>query len=141
MAKPKLYDYSPDQLQDMLNQYFQELNNDPSRRGGPSDLLSYIHMDMVTARVICGTNSDKTETPEEYKKLRPILTEAATRLRAHMETSSAWASCNSSKAIFILKQPLWDGIAYQDKQEITNSGKQQVEIVFGSGKEAEKAFD
>jgi len=140
VAKPKLYELSPEQLQQKLDAYFSMLGEDPTRRGGPSDLLSYIGMDMETARVLCGNSADK-ETPEDFKKFCPIMKQAAVRLRAHMETSPAWASCNSSKAIFVLKQPLWDGQAYQDKQEVNTTGNQRVSITFGTPKEAEKAFD
>ena len=81
------------------------------------------------------------EAGEEYKKHSRIMKAAATRLRAHMETAPAWANGNSSKAIFTLKQQLWDGQAYTDKQEVNSNSNATVKVIFGSGKEADKAFD
>lgn len=135
MAKIKLYEYSDKQLSDMIDQYFMQLDIDPTKRGGPSDLLAFIHMDMETARSIT------MEPSEDYKKHSRIMKTAATRLRAHMETAPAWANGNSSKAIFTLKQQLWDGQAYTDKQEVNSNSNATVKVIFGSGKEADKAFD
>ena len=81
------------------------------------------------------------EPAEDYKKHSRIMKTAATRLRAHMETAPSWANGNSSKAIFTLKQQLWDGQAYTDKQEVNSNSNATVKVIFGSGKEADKAFD
>ena len=135
MAMTKVYNYSEKQLADMINQYFQRLEDDPARKGGPSDLLAAMKMDMEMAKNLCN------EPPFGYKKHSLLLKEAAVRLRAHLETSPAWANGNSSKAIFTLKQQLWDGQSYVDKQETTNNTNAKIQVVFGSGKDADKAFD
>lgn len=135
MAKPKQIDLTAEELEQVIDQYFDYLNSNPVVRGGPSDLLCKIGIDMDTAKSIVA------EPPELYIAHARLLKKAATRLRAHIETSPAWCNGNSSKAIFTLKQQLWDGDCYKDKQEIDSKSDATVRVTFGSGKDADRAFD
>ena len=65
------------ELAQKIDGYFASLEADPAKRGGPSDLLACIGMDMETATTLAG----------ETGGCGPVLRQAATRLRAHLETS------------------------------------------------------
>lgn len=118
---------SAEALARRIDGYFAALEDDPSRRGGPSDLLAAMGMDMETARRLAQVTAGRN------KELGRLLREAATRLRAHLETAPAWAGSNASKAVFLIKQQLWDGAAYTDKRE---AGKPAAaEVRFGGGVE------
>ena len=68
-----------------------------------------------------------------------LMRQAATQLRAHLETSPAWAGSNGSKAVFLIKQQLWDGQAYADKRE-TGGGPAAIQVTFGPGRQSGDAF-
>ncbi len=125
----KRYDGSAGELRSRMDAYFAALEDDPDRRGGPSDLLSALGLDMETARRLC-------EQPS-YREHARVLKEAATRLRGHLETAPAWAGSNGSKAMFLARQTLWDGLSYQDKKEGAAKAP-EIHIRFGGG---EGAFD
>ena len=133
MANRRRYGYSERQLEEMINGYFTTLEKDPSRRGGPSDLLAALHMDMDTAEQLAG------ETTGQYRGYGKLLREAATRLRAHLETSPAWSGSNGSKSVFLIKQQLWDGMSYADKRE-NNGAHAEIRVLFGPGEKANDAF-
>lgn len=138
-GRPFYYPLTADQLEQKINSYFQMLRDDPTMRGGPSDLLAYLGMDNKFA---CELTK---KPPGGYEKHSKLMVKAATLMRAHLETSPAWANGNSSKAIFLSKQQLWDGLAYTDKQEINANTNNTVKISFGAGgrkkKSEEEAFD
>ena len=135
MAKPKLLDYTAEELQQKVDQYFQLIDSGKIVRGAPADLLRYIGISWETARSICNN------PPEDYKRHSVVLLEAANRIRAHLEVHSGWSTNNSSKAMFMLKQPLWDNMAYKDKQEVESNTNATINVNFGSGKDANKSFD
>lgn len=139
-GRPFYYPLTADQLEQKINSYFDGLREDPTRRGGPSDFLAYVGMDNKQAIEIT------KKPPGGYEKHSKLMVRAATLMRAHLETSPAWANGNSSKAIFLSKQQLWDGQAYTDKQEINANTNNTVKISFGSGSKGKKraeeeAFD
>ena len=117
------------ELAQMIDGYFASLEADPAKRGGPSDLLACIGMDMETATALAG----------ETGGCGPVLRQAATRLRAHLETSPAWSGTNGSKSVFLIKQQLWDGQSYTDKRE-TAAAAPVVQVVFGPTPGADDAF-
>ena len=133
MAGRKRYEYGEQELAERLQQYFAALDNDPTRRGGPSDLLSALQLDMPTAMAMA------RETVGPYKGCGRLMRQAATRLRAHLETSPAWAGSNGSKSVFLIKQQLWDGQAYADKRE--SGGPAEIQVTFGPGRHVDTAFD
>ena len=135
MAKPKLLDYTAEELPQKVDKYFQLIDSGAITRGAPADLLRYIGISWETARSICNT------PPEDYKRHSAVLLEAANRIRAHLEVHSGWSTNNSSKAMFMLKQPLWDNMAYKDKQEVESNTNATINVNFGTGKDANKAFD
>ena len=120
-------------METRIARYFEALENDPARRGGPSDLLAALQLDMPTAI------SMANETAGPYKGYGRLMRQAATQLRAHLETSPAWAGSNGSKAVFLIKQQLWDGQAYADKRE-SAGGAAAIQVTFGPGKDAGEAF-
>ena len=138
-GRPFYYPFTPEELEQKIDSYFQMLRDNPTVRGGPSDFLSYVGMDNKQAIEIT------KKPPGGYEKHSKLMVKAATLMRAHLETSPAWANGNSSKAIFLTKQPLWDGLAYTDRQDINANTNSTVKIQFGSGrarkKAEEEAFD
>lgn len=102
-----------------IDAYFTALEADPAKRGGPSDLLAAVGMDMDTATALAG----------EAGGCGPVLRQAATRLRAHLETSPAWSGSNGTKSVFLIKQQLWDGQSYTDKRDAT-AAPPVVQVVF-----------
>ena len=98
-GRPFYYPLTADQLEQKINSYFDGLREDPTRRGGPSDFLAYIGMDNKQAIEIT------KKPPGGYEKHSKLMVRAATLMRAHLETSPAWANGNSSKAIFLSKTP------------------------------------
>lgn len=129
MGNPKRQPWSQRQLGQAIDRYFQVLEADPGRRGGPSDLLAALGVDLETARQLAGADDGCGR----------LLRQAATRLRAHLETSPAWAGSNGTKAAFLLRQPLWDGLAYADKRE-AGPGTATIQVTFGPGGDAGEAF-
>ena len=117
------------ELAQKIDSYFASLEADPAKRGGPSDLLACIGMDMETATTLAG----------ETGGCGPVLRQAATRLRAHLETSPAWSGTNGSKSVFLIKQQLWDGQSYTDKRE-TAAAAPVVQVAFGPTPGADDAF-
>lgn len=115
-------------MEERIDAYFRRLE-EAGERGGPSDLLAAIGLDSDTARRLAAGDG----------AYGAVLREAATRLRAHLETSPAWAGSNGSKAVFLLKQQLWDGLTYADKRE-SGGGCAAVQVRFGPDKEAGDAF-
>lgn len=124
------YAYGEEELERRIEGYFTALADDPTRRGGPSDLLSALELDMPTAIRMAEERSGP------YRGYGRLMRNAATRLRAHLETSPAWAGSNGSKSVFLIKQPLWDGQCYADKRE---QGAGEIRVVFGRG--AAEAFE
>ena len=139
MGRPFYYSLSASELASRIDSYFQMLKDNPSIKGGPSDFLSYVDLDITKAREIV---KNPLKPYEEHKKL---LLKAAVMLRAHLETSPAWSGKDAAKAIYLTKQQLWDGQAYTDRQEINANTNNTVKIQFGTGKrrkkEEEEAFD
>lgn len=135
MARNELYPHTARYLAEQIEKYFAALDEDPTRRGGPSDFLAAVDMDFETAVAIC--NTDGTT----YKSHRDLMRQAATRLRAHLETSPAWAGSAAVKSMFLCKQELWDGKAYTDKKESKVDANATVRVIFGDGKGTNGAFD
>ena len=133
MANRKRCRCSEQQLAAQLDDYSATLENDPTRRGGPSDLLAALHLDMETAEQLC------RETEGRNRGYAKLLREAATRLRAHLETSPAWSGSNGTKSVFLIKQQLWDGRAYADKRDAEEVSA-TVRVLFGPGEDADAAF-
>ena len=133
MASRRRYEYGERELEERIARYFEALENDPARRGGPSDLLAALQLDMPTAMAMA------KETTGPYKGYGRLMRQAATQLRAHLETSPAWAGSNGSKAVFLIKQQLWDGQAYADKRE-TGGGPAAIQVTFGPGRQSGDAF-
>lgn len=128
IARPFVYDkYTAEQLQQITDDYFQYLQDNPDARGGASDYLARIGMDMKLATEIC---QDPLKPYAEHSK---ILKEAAVKLRAHFETSPAWSGKDAVKAIYLTKQKLWDGDAYTDRQEVSQKTAGAIRIMFGKG--------
>lgn len=119
MGETRKARWKPADLARKIDAYFEALEADPARRGGPSDLLATIGMDMDTATVLAG----------KAEGCGPIMRQAATRLRAHLETSPAWSGTNGSKSTFLIKQQLWDGQSYTDKRENTAAAP-TVQVIF-----------
>ena len=115
-------------MEEKIDAYFRRLA-EKGERGGPSDLLAAIGLDSETARRLAAGGGAYSAA----------LRDAATRLRAHLETSPAWAGSNGSKAVFLLKQQLWDGLTYADKRE-SGTAAAAVQVRFGPEKEAGDAF-
>ena len=135
MGRPFYYSLTAKQLEDRINSYFQYLKDNPEVKGGPSDFLSYVDLDITKAREI-------VKNPlKPYEEHRKLLLKAAVMLRAHLETSPAWSGKDAAKAIYLTKQQLWDGQAYTDRQEINANTNNTVKIQFGSGKAHKKAED
>lgn len=139
MGRTCFYTLSARELEARIHRYFQHLQEDPTVRGGPSDFLSYVELDMPKAREIV------QNPPKPYLEHRRLLLQAAVLLRAHLETSPAWANSNSSKSVFLAKQQLWDGLAYTDKPETAANTSNTIHIKFGTGEsrkeEEEQAFE
>lgn len=133
MARPELYPYTEKELAEKIDRYFEELEANPTKRGGPADLLVALDMDEETAKSLYSGDV------KVYKKYRDLMAQAAQRLRAHIETSPAWSGPNQTKSMFILKQQLWDGKAYKDKVE-SKGADATVRIIFGDGKGPGDAF-
>ena len=130
MAKRR-YPYGKEELERRIDGYFAALENDPTRRGGPSELLSALELDMPTAIQMA------QESAGPYRRYGRLMRRAATRLRAHLETSPAWAGSNGTKSVFLIKQPLWDGLCYADRREPAAG---DVRVVFGPGPDGGEAF-
>ncbi len=128
MAEVRKPNYGARRLEAEIERYFAELESDPTRRGGPSDLLARLGLDMESAARLTG----------EDGRCGRAMRAAATRLRAHLETSPAWAGSNGSKAMFLIKQRLWDGRSYADKWE-DGSGT-TIHVLFGNGADTDEAF-
>lgn len=135
MPKDPLCSVSADKIRQKVDAYFDALTADPTKRGGPADLLVAIGITWDEAVAVCNTDIDY------YKKHKRELVRAAGLIRAHLETAPAWANGSSSKAIFLSKQQLWDNRAYVDKQETKSSVSAEVRVVFGDGKGINGAFD
>lgn len=139
MGRPFYYNLTAKELEGRINQYFKCLKDNPTVKGGPSDFLSYVDLDITKAREI-------VKNPlKPYEDHRKLLLKAAVLLRAHLETSPAWSGKDGAKAIYLTKQQLWDGQAYTDRQEINANTNNVLKIQFGTGKrrkkEEEEAFD
>lgn len=130
MQSKRSYDGDARTLARRINGYFRELE-EKGGRGGPSDLLAAMQLDMDTARWLSG------QWDGPYAAHGRLLRQAAVRLRAHLETAQAWAGSNGSKSVFLIKQPLWDGAAYADRREPEAAA---VTVRFGRGEEKD-AFD
>lgn len=135
MPKDPLCSVSAEKIKARVDAYFEALAADPTKRGGPADLLAAIGMTWDEAVAVCNT-----EIPG-YKKHRAELVRAAGMIRAHLETAPAWANGNSSKAIFLTKQQLWDGKSYKDKIETKSDVGGTIRVIFGDGKGLPGAFD
>ena len=129
IARPFVYDkYTAEELQQITDKYFDSFRDNPNLRGGPSDYLSLIGMDMALATEIC-------QNPlKPYEAHSKILKSAAVRMRAHLETSPAWGGKDAVKAIYLTKQQLWDGNAYTDRQEVNAKASGTIRIMFGATK-------
>ncbi len=125
----KRFKISADELRDRLERYFSALGEDPERRGGPSDLLAALDLDMETARWLT------CDAGPPYREHAKILREAATRLRGHLETAKSWSGSNASKSAFLVRQTLWDGLAYQERKEGPVKAP-EIQIRFGCGADA-----
>lgn len=134
MANQRRYGCGEGELRERIDRYFRALEEDPTRRGGPSDLLAWLEMDMATASRMA------RETSGTYRGYGELMRSAATRLRAHLETSPAWAGSNGSKSMFLIKQQLWDGQSYSDKRD-SGPANTTVRVVFGTGKHSGEAFE
>lgn len=115
---------TPESLRALTEDYFAGLS-DGEARGGPSAYLAHVGLDMATARMLCGPHGD----PDAAEVLR----DAATRLRAHMETAGAWSGGNGAKAQFLLRVPMWDGEAYRDRGAPTMTGS--IDVTWGGNED------
>lgn len=127
MARPKIADITEQELNDRINQYFQDVENGTIKRVGWSHFASYLDLSLDQIKTILN------DTGEAYINHAKAIKKAFTRLRGIIETSDAYSGGNSSKGIFLLKQDV-DGCAYQDKTDIRGSGEIKVKLEFGGSK-------
>lgn len=136
--KAPYFPYTEEQLEEIIEQYKQDLKEEKFARASWPHFCSYLHMtEPEVARVVrYGDRPD--DDANTYTIRSRILKRMCTWVRGQYASAKGWSGQNQSRAIFLMKQSGIDGVAYSDQPQ--SAGVQEVRVTFGgSDPRAKKA--
>ena len=118
------------EVETLIQQYKEEVKREEIARASWAHFCAYLGYTEEEVAEVIAKGSEGSNTSGAYYKRAIMLKRMATWVRGQMASGKGWNGQNQSRAIFLLKQDVGDGVRYRDSDN-KNQGPAKVNINFG----------